>query len=72
MAGFDNDDFSLSVLMQGHKLNVTVISKSSDEEDNYGGLLECGKQLAGQEISKLIKGAKHHTNVCTGCCEAQC
>ena len=39
MAGFDDDEFSLSGLMQeGHKLDVTV---TSDEDDNYGGLLEC-------------------------------
>ena len=42
MSGFDDDnDFSLSGLTQhGHELDVTVIS-SSDEEDNYGGSLEC-------------------------------
>ena len=41
MVGFDDDDFSLSGLMQqGHELDVTVIS-FSDEDDNYGGLLEC-------------------------------
>ena len=41
MAGFEDDDFSLSGLtQQGHELDVTVIS-SSDEDDNYGGLLEC-------------------------------
>ena len=43
MAGFENDDnFSLSGLtQQGHELDVTVISSSDDEDDNYGGLLEC-------------------------------
>ena len=41
MAGFEDDAFSLSELtQQGHELDVTVIS-SSDEDDNYGGLLEC-------------------------------
>ena len=41
MTGFKDDDFSLSGLtQQGHELDVTVIS-SSDEDDNYGGLLEC-------------------------------
>ena len=42
MARFEDDnDFSLSGLMQqGYKLDVTVISSSSDEDDNYGGLLE--------------------------------
>ena len=40
MAGFDNDNFSLSGLMQGHKFDVTVISSFSDD-DNYDGLLDC-------------------------------
>ena len=55
MAGFDdNDDFSLSrFTQQGHKLDVTVIS-FSDEDDNYGGLLECVRQLGG-EISEKTK-----------------
>ena len=49
MAGFKDDDFSLSGLtQQGHELDVTVIS-SSDEDDNYGGLLECAQKLG--EIS---------------------
>ena len=49
--GFDDDDFSLSGLMQeGHKFDVTVISSSSDD-DNYGGLLDCAQKLAG-EISE--------------------
>ena len=40
MTGFDDDNFSLSELtQQGHELDVTVIS--SDEDDNYGVLLEC-------------------------------
>ena len=39
--GFDDDDFSLSGLMQeGHDFDVTVISSSSDN-DNYDGLLDC-------------------------------
>ena len=38
--GFDDDDFSLSGLMQeGHEFDVTVISSSDD--DNYDGLLDC-------------------------------
>ena len=49
--GFDDDDFSLSGLMQeGHNFDVTVISSSSDD-DNYGGLLDCAWKLAG-EISE--------------------
>ena len=52
MAGFEDDnDFSFSGLMQqGHELDVTVIS-SDDEDNNYGGVLECVRQLGG-EISK--------------------
>ena len=47
----DNDDFSLSGLtQQGHEVDVTVIS-SYDKDDNYGGLLECARQLGG-EISE--------------------
>ena len=53
MAGFNSDNFSLSGLMQqGHKLDVTVIS-SSDEDDNYGGLLECAGQLGGEYLRNL-------------------
>ena len=51
MAGFKDNDFSLlGLTQQGHELDVTVIS-SSDEDDNYGGLLECAQQL-GSEISE--------------------
>ena len=42
--------FSHWTYIQGHELDVTVIS-SSDEDDNYGGLLECARQLGG-EISE--------------------
>ena len=50
MAGFEDDNFSLSGLMQqGHQLDVTVISSDDDEDDNYGGLLECAHKLG--EIS---------------------
>ena len=52
MAGFDDDDFSLSGLMQeGHDF-VTVINSSSSEDENYGGLLECAHQLAGEISDK--------------------
>ena len=55
MAGFDNDDFSLSGLtQQGHELDVAVISSSSDDDDNYGGFLECAQKLGGGEISDKI------------------
>ena len=51
MAGFDDNNFSLSRFMQqGHKLDVTVIS--SDEDDNYGGLLECARRLGGEISDK--------------------
>ena len=52
MAGFDDDDFSLSGLIQeGHKFDVTVISSSSDD-DNYDGLLDCARKLAGEISDK--------------------
>ena len=38
-------------MQQGHKLDVPVIS-FSDEDDNYGGLLECGWQPGGQISEK--------------------
>ena len=54
MTGFDDDDdFSFSSVMQGHELDVTLIS-SSNQDDNYGGLLQCARQLGG-EISEKIK-----------------
>ena len=50
--GFDDDDFSLSGLMQeGHEFDVTVISSSSDD-DNYDGLLDCAWKLAGEVSDK--------------------
>ena len=56
MAGFyDDDDFSLSGLMQeGHDF-VTVIESSSDDE-NYHGLLDCPHQLAGESDKSSIEG----------------
>ena len=56
MAGFyDDDDFSLSGLMQeGHDF-VTVIESSSDDE-NYHGLLDCACQLAGESDKSSIEG----------------
>ena len=49
---FDDDNFSLSGLMQeGHKFDVTVISSSSDD-DNYDGLLDCARKLAGEISDK--------------------
>ena len=52
MAGFDNNDFSLSGLMQeGHDF-VTVINSSSSDDENYDGLLECAHQLAGETSNK--------------------
>ena len=52
MAGFDNDDFSLSGLTQeGHDF-VTVINSSSSDDENYDGLLECAHQLAGEISDK--------------------
>ena len=52
MAGFDNDDFSLSGLTQeGHDF-VTVINSSSSDDENYDGLLQCARQLAGETSDK--------------------
>ena len=51
--GFDNDDFSLSGLMQEGHDSVTVInSSSSSDDENYDGLLECAHQLAGETSNK--------------------
>ena len=55
MAGFefDDDDFSLSGLTQeAHDFNVTVISSSSSDDENYDGLLECARKLAGETSDK--------------------
>ena len=50
--GFDDDDFSLSGLMQeGHDF-VTVINSSSSDDENYDGLLDCAHQLAGETSDK--------------------
>ena len=52
MAGFDDDNFSSSGLMQeGHDF-VTVINSSSSDDENYDGLLECAHQLAGETSDK--------------------
>ena len=50
--GFDNDDFSLSGLTQEGHDNVTVISSSSSDDENYDGLLECAHKLAGETSDK--------------------
>ena len=51
--GFDNDDFSLSGLMQeGHDNVVTVINSSFSDDENYDGLLECARKLAGETSDK--------------------
>ena len=56
MAGFDDDDFSLSGLMQeGHDF-VTVIESSSSDDENYHGLLECACQLAGESDKSSVEG----------------
>ena len=52
MAGFDDNNFSLSGLTQeGHDF-VTVINSSSSDDENYDGLLECARQLAGETSNK--------------------
>ena len=56
MAGFDDDDFSLSGLTQeGHDF-VTVIESSSSDDENYHGLLECACQLAGESDKSSVEG----------------
>ena len=50
--GFDDDDFSLSGLTQEGHDSVTVINSSSDDDENYDGLLECARQLAGETSNK--------------------
>ena len=51
--GFDDDDFLLSGLTQeGHEFNVTVISSSSSDDENYDGLFECACKLAGETSDK--------------------
>ena len=37
---------------EGHELNVTVISSSSDDDHNYDGLLDCARKLAGEISNK--------------------
>ena len=50
--GFDNDDFSLSGLTQeGHEFDVTTVISSTDDE-NYDGLLDCARKLAGEIYDK--------------------
>ena len=52
MAGFDDNDLSLSGLMQeGHDF-VTMINSSSSDDENYDSLLECACQLAGETSDK--------------------
>ena len=58
MAGFYDDDnyFSLSGLTQeGHDF-VTVIESSSSDDENYHGLLDCARQLAGESDKSSIEG----------------
>ena len=51
--GFDDNDISLSGLMQeGHDNVVTVINSSSSDDENYDGLLECAHKLAGKTSDK--------------------
>ena len=56
MAGFDDDDFSLSGRTQeGHDF-VKVIESSSSDDENYHGLLECARQLAGESDKSSVEG----------------
>ena len=59
MAGsFDDDNLSLSGLMQeGHEVDVTVISDSEESDDNLAGLFECAKVL---ETGKKFDDTSKH------------
>ena len=50
--GFDDNDFSLSGLTQEGHDSFTVINSSSSDDDNYDGLLDCARQLAGETSNK--------------------
>ena len=50
--GFDDDDFSLSGLTQEGHDSVMGINSSSSDDENYDGLLECARQLAGETSNK--------------------
>ena len=70
--GFDDDDFSLSGLTQeGHDNVVTVNNSSSSDDDNYDGLLECARKLAGETSDKKFNG-RGHTGRCQARCRARC
>ena len=56
MASFDDDEFSLSGLLQeGHDF-VRVIDSSSSDDENYHGLLKCAHQLAGESDKSSVEG----------------
>ena len=58
MAGFDDNDFSLSGLTQeGHEFDVTTVISSSDDE-NYDGLLDCARKLAGEISDKTTSAVE--------------
>ena len=50
--GFDENNFSLSGLTQEGHDNVTLISSSSSDDENYDSLLECACKLAGETSDK--------------------
>ena len=53
MARFEDDDFSLSGLTQeGHEFDVTTVISSSSDDENYDGLLDCARKLAGEISDK--------------------
>ena len=59
MAGFDDDDFSLSGLTQeGHEFNVTTVISFSDDDENYDGLLDCARMLAGEISDKTTSAVE--------------
>ena len=56
MAGFEDNDFSLSGLTQEGHDYVMVIESSSSDDENYHGLLECACQLAGESDKSSVEG----------------
>ena len=57
MAGFDDDDISLTLCQEEQEFDVTVISSSSDD-DNYDGLLDCARKLAGEISDKTTSSVE--------------
>ena len=61
----DDEDFSLSGLTQEDQKYISVVDKTSDDEEsgNYEALLECAKQLSGGNVREDTLGACDESNV---------